>query len=230
MMPRLLLLICALISSSTLLADDNDRQYNLVRLQAQQSESVSNDTMHVTLNTYAEMKNASKLAARINGDMEWALALAKQDPAIKVRTGGYQTWPVTRKDVTSTWRGSQDLILESLDTERLSELTGKLQAKLQVKSMNFTVSDEKRRGVENRLIDAALDAYKARADIVASNLSAKGYRIVDINVSAAGQRPPVMYQARVATLAMDSSEAVATESGESDVQVTVSGTVELRMP
>jgi len=145
MMPRLLLLICALISSSTLLADDNDRQYNLVRLQAQQSESVSNDTMHVTLNTYAEMKNASKLAARINGDMEWALALAKQDPAIKVRTGGYQTWPVTRKDVTSTWRGSQDLILESLDTERLSELTGKLQAKLQVKSMNFTVSDEKRR-------------------------------------------------------------------------------------
>jgi len=29
---------------------------------------------------------------------------------------------------------------------------------------------------------------------------------------------------------MDSSEAVATESGESDVQVTVSGTVELRMP
>jgi uncharacterized protein YggE len=39
-----------------------------------------------------------------------------------------------------------------------------------------------------------------------------------------------MYQARMATMAMESSDAVAVEGGESDVQVTVSGTIELQIP
>ena len=48
-----LLLIWALAASSAVRADEPPLRYNQVRLQAQQSESVSNDTMHVTLNTYA---------------------------------------------------------------------------------------------------------------------------------------------------------------------------------
>ena len=104
-----LLLVCLL--AAAVRADDDPPRYNQVRLQAQQSESVSNDTMHVTLNTYAEMQDSSKLAARINSDMDWALAKAKQYAGVKVSTGGYQTWPVTRKDVTVAWRGQKDLML-----------------------------------------------------------------------------------------------------------------------
>lgn len=231
MMRRVLLLFCALAASSALRADDDaPLRYNQVRLQAQQSESVSNDTMHVTLNTYAEMQDSSKLAARINQDMDWALAKARQFTDVKVSTGAYQTWPVTRKEVTSAWRGQQDLILESRVTEALSQLTGQLQEKLKIKSMSFSVSDEKRIAVENRLIDASLNAFKERARIVGDNLNARGYRIVDINVGTAAQRPPVMYQARMASMAMEASDSVAVEGGESDVQVTVSGTIELQIP
>ena len=225
-----MLLICALAASSVVRADEAPLRYNQVRLQAQQSESVSNDTMHVTLNSYAEMQDPAKLAARINQDMDWALAQAKHYSEVKVSTGSYQTWPVTRKQVTTGWRGQQDLILESRDTEMLSQLTGELQKKLKIKSMSFSVSDEKRIAVENRLIDSALNAFKVRALIVGENLNAKGYRIVDINIGTSAQRPPVMYQARVATMAMESSDAVAVEGGESDVRVTVSGTIELDIP
>ena len=112
----------------------------------------------------------------------------------------------------------------------LSKLTGELQNNLKIKSMSFSVSDEKRIAVENRLIDAALNAFKVRALIVGENLNARGYRIVDINVGASAQRPPVMYQARVATMAMESNDSVAVEGGESDVQVSVSGTIELDIP
>ena len=225
-----LLLIWALAASSAVRADEPPLRYNQVRLQAQQSESVSNDTMHVTLNTYAEMQDPAKLAARINQEMDWALEKAKQYSEIKVSTGSYQTWPVTRKDVTTGWRGQQNLTLEGRDTELLSQLTGELQKKLKIKSMSFSVSDEKRIAVENRLIDAALNAFKVRALIVGENLDARGYRIVDINVGASAQRPPVMYQARVATMAMESNDSVAVEGGESDVQVSVSGTIELDIP
>ena len=230
MIRSVLLLACVLVVATAARADDAPVRYNQVRLQAQQSESVSNDTMHVTLNTYAEMQDSSRLAARINREMEWALAKAKQFREVKVSTGGYQTWPVTRKEVTTAWRGQQDLILESRDTEMLSELTGQLQEKLKIKSMSFSVSDEKRTAVENRLIDTALNAFKVRAGIVGDNLNARGYQLVDINVGTSAVRPPARYQARMASMAMEASDSVAVEGGESDVQITVSGTIELDMP
>ena len=62
------------------------------------------------------------------------------------------------------------------------------------------------------------------------NLNARGYRIVDINVGTSAQRPPVMYQSRMASVSMEASNAVAVEGGESDVRVTVSGTIELDIP
>ena len=228
-MRRVLLLLCLAVSAGTGLADD-DLRYNQVRLQSQQTESVSNDTMHVTLQTYAEMQDPAKLAARINQEMEWALAQVKQVQGVKLRTGSYQTWPVTRKEVTTGWRGQQDLVLESRDTQGLSRLAGQLQARLQIKSMNFTVSDEKRVTVENRLIDLALNAFKERAGIVGDNPKAGGYRIVELNVGTSTARPPMLHQARMASMSMEAGDAVAVEGGESDVRVTVSGTIELKIP
>ena len=228
-MKYLILLAGLMAGINTAFADDELR-YNQVRLQSQQTEAVSNDTMHVTMNTYAEMQDPAKLATRINQEMEWALAQTKQLKGVKVRTGSYQTWPVTRKEVTTGWRGQQDLILESRDTQLLSRLTGKLQDKLQISSMSFSVSDEKRVTVENRLIDLALNAFKERARIVGDNLKANGYRIVELNVGTSTARPPMMHQARVASMSMDANDAVAVEGGESDVRITVNGTIELQIP
>jgi len=209
---------------------DDELRYNQVRLQSQQTEAVSNDTMHVSMNTYAEMQDPAKLAAKINSAMEWALQQAKQVKGVKVSTGSYQTWPVIRKEVTTGWRGQQDLVMESADTEALSQLVGQLQERLQIKSMRFTVSDKKRAAVENRLIVAALDAFKQRAGIIGDNLNAGGFRIVEINVNTSTQRPPMLRQANMASLSSEAGDAVAVEGGESDVSVTVNGSIELKIP
>lgn len=230
--PGLLWLLAGLWLALPASADEEPR-YNQVNLDAQVTEQVSNDTMHVSMNTYGEHREAAKLAAQINRDMEWALALAKQHAAIKVSTGSYQTWPLQSKDNTSTrgWRGQQGLTLESRDSATLSTLVGQLQERLKVNAMNFSVSDEKRVAVENRLIDSALEAFKARANIVSRNLKADGYRIVTITVNTSGQSPPVIYRQRMTTMAMEAADtAVAVEGGESEVRVAVSGTVELVKP
>lgn len=228
----LLLLVTGLWCALPASAGEAPR-YNQINLDAQVSEQVSNDTMHVNMNTYGEHREAARLATQINQDMEWALSLAKQHTAIKVSTGGYQTWPLPSKDNLSTrgWRGQQTLMLESRDSETLSQLVGQLQERLKINSMNFTVSDEKRVEVENRLIDSALEAFKTRANIVSANLKATGYRVVAINVGTTAQQPPILYRARVATMAMESAEApVAVEGGESEVHVQVNGTIELLIP
>ncbi|MGD2137155.1 MAG: SIMPL domain-containing protein [Gammaproteobacteria bacterium] len=209
---------------------DTQPRYNQVRLQAQRSETVSNDTMHVTLSTYAEMKDAGRLAEKLNREMEWALAEAKEFAEVKAGTGSYQTWPVRRDNVMKGWRAQQQLLLESRDMAALSRLSGRLQEKLQIKSMNFTVSDERRAAVENRLITAALDAFRERADIVGDKLQANGYRIVDLNIGTSEHPPPIVYQARMAAAPMEAAQPVAVEGGESDIQVTVGGTIELIVP
>ena len=216
-----------MLLTSTVHADE--LRYNQVRLQAQRTESVSNDTMHVTMSTHGEAQDPAKLARQINSDMEWALSLAKTDKQISVSTGNYQTYPVHHKNEHKGWRGQQNLELEGEDTRRISDLVGKLQERLQVKTIRFSVSDQKRHAVENRLIGQALDAFKVRAGIIGENLQAGSYRVIDINVNTATQRPPVPYQARMSTTAMEAAP-IAVEAGESNVAVTVSGTIELQLP
>lgn len=226
--PVFLLLAC--LVQSNVLADEEERRYNLIRLQAERAEQVPNDTMHVSLNTYGEDRDAAQLAARINADMAWALKQAGMYKMVKARTGSYRTWPVERdKILTKGWRGQQNLELESTDIEALSKLAGIMQEKLKINSMRFTVSDKQREAAENRLIEQALDAFKERARIIRVNLEASGYRLVDVNVGTAAQHPPIRYQARMATADMAES-AVAVEGGESNIRVTVSGTIELVVP
>jgi len=230
MMLRVWVVLCvALLLACPATADEQTR-YNQVRLQSQESEPVSNDTMHVTLSASGEQRDAADLAGRINADMAWALDLAKRHDAVKVSTGNYRTWQVRQDNKMKGWQARQDLILESRDTRVLSQLTGLLQEKLQVDSMRFSVSAETRTAVENRLIELALQAFKVRAGIIGSQLQASGYRIVDLDIGTFAQQPPVVYRSRGVAAAMESDMAVATEGGESDIQVTVSGTIELIMP
>jgi predicted secreted protein len=225
-----LLALLFLLWQSTALAGTEEQRYNLIHLQADRAEKVSNDTMHVTLNTYGEDRDAASLAARINADMAWALQQTGMYKSIRAKTGSYQTWPVERdKILTKGWRGQQTLELESTDIELLSKLAGTLQEKLKINSMRFSVSDEQREAAENRLVVEALDAFKERARIVRVNLNASGYRIVDLNIGTSTQHPPIRYQSRMAVADMAESS-VAVEGGESDIRVTVNGRIELAVP
>ncbi|MGD8874143.1 MAG: SIMPL domain-containing protein [Gammaproteobacteria bacterium] len=230
MLPRIWLVVCVASLLACPAAADEQPRYNLVRLQSQESEPVSNDTMHVTLIASGERRDAAELASQINADMTWALDLAKRHADVKVSTGNYRTWQVRQDNKMKGWQARQELMLESRDTPALSQLTGLLQEKLQVDSMRFSVSAETRTRVENRLIELALQAFKVRAGIIGSKLQANGYRIVDLDIGTFAQQPPVVYRAQGAVAAMDSRMPVATEGGESDIRVTVSGTIELTMP
>ena len=229
-MRYLVFLLLVPLCQSAAVADEEERRYNLIHLQAERSEQIPNDTMHVSLNTYGEDRDAARLATRINADMAWALQQTGMFKKIRAKTGSYQTWPVERdKILTKGWRGQQMLELESTDIESLSKLAGILQEKLKVKSMRFTVSDQQREAAENRLINAALNAFKERARIIRVNLEASGYRLVDVNVGTSAQQPPIRYQARMA-MADAAESAVAVEGGESNIRVMVSGTIELVVP
>jgi len=205
---------------------DAEQNYNQVRFQVRAAESVTNDHMQAVLAVQDEDDDAARLADRINKAMAWALDQARGQTIIQVRTGGYSTQPIYKKDAVGGWRASQELILDGSDFAKLGKLIGVLQQRLKLRAVNFSVATETRAGIEQRLIDDALNNFKRRAEQVRANIGTKGYRIVELNIMT--EDSPVQPMPMMRAEAMSMSVATPSfEGGESEVRVTVQGAVEL---
>lgn len=226
---RSLAVLVCLLSVSTAWAAEETLRYNQIHFQVERSRPVDNDRMQATLNVTGEDANTARLADQINRSMDWALKTAKAYPKVQSRTASYQTHPVYDKDKIQRWRATQELLLEGADFSQLGELIGKLQERLQVAGISFSVSPERRATVEDELIAKALDAFKQRAELMRKQLGAKGYRIVTVSIDQNGNVPiprPVL-RAKGA-MEMSSVAAPAVEGGTSTLSVTVNGVIELQ--
>jgi len=181
------------------------------------------------LNVTAEEKKPAVVADKINSTMAWALDQARANKQVTSRSGSYQTYPVYDDDRKIVrWRGRQELLLESQNADQLSQLVGILQSRLQMQSLQFSVSPDRRRQAENELIEQALAAYQARAEIIRKSLGAKTYKLMDINIHSVGRGPIVPVRAAaVSTLSRSSVSKPALEQGTSRVNVQVSGKIRL---
>ena len=223
---RVALWIFLLLAPACAAADETDHT-NRVSFAVESVRDVENDWATATVGVTHEDSDPARLAERINQDVQWGLALAKAEKAVKTRTGGYRTYPVTdpKQNRLRRWRGGQELVLESRDPKALSALLGKLQERLQLQGLNFSVSTELRQRVEGEIIDAALAAFRARADRVRSKLGARSYELVNVRIDTGASRPPPMPMRAMAMA--EAAKAPALEGGTSKLTVRVDGTIEL---
>ena len=201
-----------------------------VGFSVERSREVANDWVTAVLSVSHEDPKAAEVASRINRDMSWAMGLAKARSAIRTRSGGYSTYPVhdpQRGDVRH-WRGAQELVLESGDVDAVTALVGELQERLQVQSLGFSVSPERRRKIEAELVAEALQAFQERAELVRKTFAASGYRLVEVHVGTGGGAPPPVGP-MMRTMAADAEMMPpAVEGGTSEIQVSASGSIELK--
>ena len=223
----LALFFAALCTVAT--AADVAPRTNEVELQADASREVQNDLMSATV--YAEVNdtNPAQLAQTLNRTVNEALRTARAVDGVVVKSRGNQTYPVyDRNNRITGWRGRSELRLESKDFEALGALIGKLQATMQLGGVSFVVSPELRRTSENELIADAIAAFRARAEIVRTALGAGALKIRKLNVGTSGSAPPPrVFAARAQPMASASEVAPSFEGGTSQVQVSVSGSIEL---
>jgi predicted secreted protein len=232
-MPRF---VCLIVTAFALIlavagpataADDTPR-YNQIHFQVERNRPIDNDRMHAVLSLTAEDDNAARLADQVNRTMDGALKTAKARPKIEVRTGSYRTYPVYDKNKIRRWRATQELLLEGSDFTELGNLIGQLQERLQVDSINFSVSPARRAAVEDELIAQALDAFKQRAELVRKQIVTKGYRLVNVSINTGGGQPVPLMRG-MAMEAMEKSVAPpAIEAGTSILSVSVGGVIELQ--
>jgi len=218
-----------LLAAPGALAAEDATPMRRVEFGVQTSREIANDWVRASVGVTDEDENAAKLADRVNQAMAWALERARARTGVSAKSGGYSTYPVDdpRKGERRFWRASQDLLLEGADPRVMSELLGELQSRVQLRSIDFTVSPAQRRKVEDELIDEALAAFQARAERVRQRLGSRGYEIVQISINATGVAPPVPMLR--AAMAMESANVAppALEAGTSELVASVTGSIEL---
>ncbi len=219
--------VLALTLFSWAVAAGDETAYNRFDFQVKEVAEVENDRMTALLRVEETHQDPARLAEIVNQAMTWALAEADRFPEVEAATGDYRVRAVMKDGLIVDWRAIQALTLKAADTAALSRLLGRLQSRLRVSSVGFELTPQRRRAAEDRLIDGALSAFKARARLITDNFGARDYRVikVSINTAALNPRPMAMLQTAEAR-AVNTSPAV--REGSSRVEVRVSGTIELR--
>jgi len=222
------LLVAALLPGAPALAKE-DQPERRVGFSVERSREVPNDWLTAVLSVTHEDPSAAEVAGKVNADMAWALGLAKSKSGVRAQSGGYSTQPVSdpKRGNVRHWRGVQQLVLEGSDVGAMTGLLGELQSRLQLESLSFSVSPERRRAVESELVAEVIEAFQARAELVRRSFGAAGHRLVEVQIATGGGMPiPVRPMLR--TMAAEADLAPpAVEGGTSRIDVSASGSIEL---
>lgn len=204
-------------------------RYNTADLQADAQREVGNDTLNASLFVELTETDAAKLADSLNRNTADSLAVAKEFKSVRVRSGNNQTYPVyDRAQRLTAWRGRAELRLESKDFRAAATLIGRLQSRMQLGQIGFSLSAEVRKAAEDELIGEAIKAFRARADIVRTSLGGRGYRIRRLAVNTGGGFvPPRPLMARAGVAAAEGVATPPLEGGVSQITVSVNGTIEV---
>jgi predicted secreted protein len=201
-------------------------------LDATAKTEVANDEMLVVLAVERDGTDLSALNQTVLAALNSAIAEAKKSPGIKARTGSVTTNPNWNKDgKTSGWKVRGEVILTSQQLPTLGNLIGQLGQKMQISDIQFRLSDQARAEAEKQLLKQVADLFKSKSKDATQALGFTQFNLKELNLSNGYQvnvRPMMRAKGRSADMASMSSAPAPSESGESEVSITISGSIELK--
>lgn len=225
------LLAVALILGTSLGASAEPLNYDVVNLQADARTEVANDLLTATLFIETSNANAATLAADVNHTLNQGVRLVHEFPGVKIESGAQSTWPIyDAKNKLTGWRTRAELRVESKDFDAASRAIAKISGSMQLAGISFVPSPDTITATENRLIDAALKAFRTRADIITKSMGARTWKSVNLNINTGGGGPMPMPKYRTAPMAMavDAVPAQEVAAGNSEITLSVNGTIQLQ--
>ncbi len=191
---------------------------------------VANDEMLVT---FAVEKDGSDLA-KVNEQVLQALNAALDDikkvPNIRGRLESIYTSPsYLQNGKQSGWRVRGELSMRSQDLPAMATLTGQLSQKLQLNGIQFMLSDTARRATEKKLLNEAAQSFKGKAVDATAAFGFSKHRLLELNL---GNNTNMVIRPMAANvrgkLEMSAASSAPIEGGDSEVVLTVSGSIEMQ--
>lgn len=220
-------LTAALLLSAPVLHAEKPDNNPTISLSAEASASAPNDLGRAQLYFEDTDRDTAALAERVNAVISQALETARSETAVDTQSSGTSTYPVRNNEEQQieNWRMRSTIQLESRDTAALARLVGELQKTLAVGSLTMQPAPETRDKAADDAALEAVEAFQARAETLATALG-KNYRLRDLNVQYPGM-PPVRPMLRMAAADSTGAAFAPIEAGQSEISVSVSGTIEL---
>lgn len=213
--------VCAPVALAT------EREFPELELTATASSRAANDEMVVHLAAERSGTDIGALNRQVLQAMRSGLDAAKDVGGVRARSGSVTTQPVWNKDgKRDGWRVAGQLILEGTDLVATGELAGRLARDLQLSSVEYRLTPQRRSQVENQLIEEVSAAFRERARRATLALGYRDYDLDKVTVQTQASMPPPM--PRAMRMAADAAVPVPAEGGEATVDVTMTGTVRLR--
>lgn len=207
---------------------------NVVQIAASGFMEVQQDWLTLRLNTTETGPDAATVQNQLKVALESALRVARaqaQPGALEVSSGRFNVYPrYNSSGKINGWQGTTELLLEGRDVARISETAGKI-ATLTLGGLSFSLSREARQQLESEVQAQAIERFRARATEVAKGFGFAGYTLREVAISSADQSNDMFARARMMTMeakAAASDAPVPVEAGKSMVNVTVSGSIQLR--
>ncbi|MEK9802425.1 MAG: SIMPL domain-containing protein [Curvibacter sp.] len=206
---------------------------DVVQFAATATLEARQDQLSVTLRTTREGSDPGAVQQQLKAALDAALAEARpqaQPGALDVRSGAFSLFPRSQRDGRiSVWQGTAELILSGTEIERIAALAGRIQG-MTVAQTAFGLSREQRELLEQQAQAQAIERFRARATEIARGFGFSSYSLREIHINSQDQgaqvRPRFMALEAKAGMAADAPLPV--EAGQAQVQVTVSGSVQLK--
>jgi len=207
---------------------------NVVQIAASGFTEVQQDWLTMRLNTTETGPDALTVQNQLKAALETALRVARaqaQPGLLEVRTGQFNLYPrYNSAGKVNGWQGTTELLLEGRDIARISEIAGKIST-LTLGGVSFSLSRQARQQLESEVQGQAIERFKVRATEVAKGFGFAGYTLREVTISSADQGMELPVQPRMMAMeakAAMSDMSVPVEAGKSMVNVTVSGSIQLR--
>ena len=205
---------------------------NMAQLSAAAGVEAQQDWLSMSLTATREGADAATVQTQLKTALDAALTEARklaQPGQLEVRTGNFGLYPRhNREGKIGGWQGSAEMVLEGRDFARIGALAGRIQSMV-MGQVSFGLSRELRAKTEQEAQSLAIEQFKTRAGEISRGFGFAGYTLREVSVQANAQGP----MPRQRMMAMEASRAasdapVPVEAGKALVQVTVSGSIQMK--
>lgn len=194
-----------------------------VNLDASAWREVVQDRVVVVLYAERESPEPADGQAQVSRMLAPVLERLKGTPGIEVESAGFRTDPVWQQSRIVGWRTRGALKLTSEPSEAFNTLVGELATSLNVQSVSHHLSREAHLAVEHELIDEAVKAFHAKAEVAARALGFRGYELREVSIGGSGPIiPQPVQKTMMMARAADAAESVPLPGAEGRTTVTLS--------
>lgn len=205
----------------------------VVTLSASASQQAPHDWLRVVVRTRQEGAEPMTVQKQLKKTVDEALTRLRaqtKSKQVEVHSGAFGIHPRHNdKGRLVGWQGQAELVIEGRDFAKIGQLAGDVKD-MAVESAQFSLSREARQQLEAEVQSQAVQRFRERAQQLAKDFGFKDYTLRQVAVGSVDQPVspmPVAMMAR-AVMADAAPSPVPLEGGQDEVQITVSGSIQLR--